>query len=313
MIAVPERDHRGVLSENYIASHAKIKIESPKISFRENEEIPLEFIISNKGKEVLRLFPSGRSHETFQVAVKDETGDTILPVTYPSLDDPKWKRRNTILSLDGYESKEIVLHPHESYSRSIDINQFYRLTPGKKYYIHGYFYPNYLEEKDNFYKAEGVISFYLEEREKERLLPNRENIDLNATGLSPEEAIYLFLGSEKKKNWPHHFKWIDLSEYILSYDSFAYSFTQAEPRNRDLVLEDFKEYLKTSPSGKLAFYQVLSTEKLSDETVKVNVYVEREGRRKPQKFEYQYLLRREDNPYKGFWKIISIQAKVVKG
>ncbi|BDA78980.1 hypothetical protein LPTSP3_g19100 [Leptospira kobayashii] len=312
LFAIPDRDARGERVENFVALQSKIKVSLAKRNFTEGERIPLQYSIQNTGKEVVRIFPAGDFRYSFQIIIKDEDDRLVAPLEDPEFHDPILKRRTTVVNLVGDENKEIALHRNESFSKIIYLDEYYSFLPGKKYFITGYFYPNYTEDKDSFLRSENTSSFLLEKSNKERnFTPLAQN--LGETGfVTPEETIFLFLGSEMKKNWESHFKWIDFSEYILNYDRFSTVYAESHASDKDAIVEEFKRYLTESPSGKLKYFKVLSVDYPSKNDARVQVYVERMIGRFKTRYEYSYSLKKDEGNRVGYWQIKNLLVKVKK-
>ncbi len=311
-LAVPDRDARGDSIENFTALQSKIKVTLPQRNFVEGERIPLNYSIFNTGKEVVRLFPAGDYRYSFQIIIKDEDDRLLAPIEDPDFHDPILKRRNTIVNLVGDENKEIILHKNESFSKTIYLDELYSFHPGHKYFVTGYFYPNYTEDKKSFLRSENTSSFLFQKAKRDRnYTPLAQNI--GETGkITPEETIFLFLGSEMKKNWESHFKWIDFSEYILNYDRFSGMYVESPVSDRDSVVEEFKEYLTTAPSGNLKYFKVLKVDYPSKNDARVQVYVERMQGRFKTRYEYSYSMKKNEGDHFGFWQIKNLLVKVKK-
>ncbi|AOP33946.1 hypothetical protein A0128_08900 [Leptospira tipperaryensis] len=310
--AFPKRDARGSVSENYLRQQGIISLDLKKIHFRENDRIPVKMSITNTGNEVVRIFPSGRDLESYRIVVRDEDGNQIPERDDERRIDPVLKRRNTIESLEGKEIKEIILHKDEVFSKEIDLNSRFDLNPGKKYFVTAYFHPNITEMPALFIRSRNQPYFFYEEKHKEPVLSAIPEKDPTVDGLEPEEVIHLFLGSEKKKNWTHHFKWIYFPEYIQAYDQYSEEYNRSEESERDFLLENFKKYLTESRAGLLDSYRIQSVENVSPSLAKVTVFVERRLNRLRSKYEYTYTLRRVPDEQGGFWKVSNLVAKVKK-
>lgn len=311
VFSFPDRDARGARVDNFVALQSKIELELSQRTFSQGDRIPLKFSVTNTGKEVLRFFPSFDSRYSFQIVVKDENDRIIPPLEDPEFPDPILKRRTTIVNLVGDENKEIALHGHETFSKQIYLDEHYSFSPNQKYYIVGYFYPNYTEDKTAFLRSKNTVGFLFQNSKPEsKTLQSKQIIE--SGGLSPEETIFLFLGAEMKKNWEYHFKWIDFSEYILGYDRFSASFAESPLAERETIIEDFKEYLTDSPSGVLKYFKVMNVDYPSKRDARVQVHVERMNGRFKARYEYIYSLKREEGSRVGFWQIKNLLVKVRK-
>ncbi len=312
LFSFPDRDARGERVENFVALQSRIKVSLSQRNFQEGERITLHYSIQNVGKEVVRIFPAGDFRYSFQIIIKDEDDRLVPPLEDPEFHDPVLKRRTTVVNLVGDENKEISLHRNESFSKTIYLDEYYSFQPNKKYFITGYFYPNYTEDKSSFLRSENTASFLLQKSKKERnFTPIAQS--LGETGvITPEETIFLFLGSEMRKNWESHFKWLDFSEYILAYDRFSSVYIDSHVSDRDAVVEEFKQYLTSSPSGILKYFKVLSVDYPSRNDARVQVYVERMQGRFKTRYEYSYSLKKDEGMRVGYWQIKNLLVKVKK-
>lgn len=311
LLAFPDRDARGERVDNFVGLQSKISLNLTKRSYEAGERIPLTFTVTNTGKEVVRIFPSFDFRYSFQIIVKDGNDRILTPIEDPEFPDPILKRRTTIVNLVGDENKEISLHRNESFSKTIYLDEHYQFLPDQSFYITGYFYPNYTEDKSAFLRSQNTVGFLFQNAKQVR----KDSVGRQITesgGLSPEEIIFLFLGAEMKKRWEYHFKWIDFSEYILAYDRYSSAYAEASVGERETIIEDFKEYLTESPSGVLKYFKVMSVDYPSKRDARVQVYVERMMGRFKTRYEYIYTLRQEEGSRVGFWQIKNLLVKVKK-
>ncbi len=333
LYSFPDRDARGSYTENFTHLQVKATISLPSVSYQEGRDIPLEFKIFNQGKEIVRIFPAINTKDSFQFQIRDQENNLIEEIeeTIPKPWDPRNQkdlfqaRRNHIENSKGDASKEIALAPGESFSYRILLNEKYRLTPGRKYSIIGYFYPNVTESKKNlllsgtesegknvFLRTENSISFFYEKRRNEKIESGIPDVYMESGGISPEETVFLFLGAEMKKNWGNYFKWIEFSDFILAYDSFSSEYIDANPRDRESVVEEFKKYLITLPSGKLKSFKVVGVDSKNSLETRVRVYAERSEERIPTRYEYEYNLRKASEGLASNWKIHGVVARIRK-
>ncbi|XDD44155.1 hypothetical protein AB3N58_07400 [Leptospira sp. WS60.C2] len=311
LLAFPDRDARGERVDNFVGLQSKISLNLTKRSYEAGERIPLTFTVTNTGTEVVRIFPSFDFRYSFQIIVKDGNDRILTPIEDPEFPDPILKRRTTIVNLVGDENKEISLHRNESFSKTIYLDEHYQFLPDQSFYITGYFYPNYTEDKSAFLRSQNTVGFLFQNAKQVRKDSASRQIT-ESGGLSPEEIIFLFLGAEMKKRWEYHFKWIDFSEYILAYDRYSSAYAEASVGERETIIEDFKEYLTESPSGVLKYFKVMSVDYPSKRDARVQVYVERMMGRFKTRYEYIYTLRQEEGSRVGFWQIKNLLVKVKK-
>ncbi len=309
----PEMDPRGNYTENFLELQGRVNIELNSMSYKQNEPVYLDVTVKNFGTEVIRLFPTNDNFKTFQFMVTDEDDNALQIKDDLKLVEFKSTKTRTE-NMVGDRVKEIIIHKNESFQKRFDLAQFYNFIPGKKYYVTAYFYPNYLEDKNNFTKSENQALLQIEKRkiEKTNNQFTEMNTESSANGLSPEEIIYLFLGAEMKKNWANYFKYIHFPEFILGYTKYANEYANAEDSYKDLIVDEFKKYLTESKSGTLSYYKITSTEPINPNLVRVFVQVDREQNKSISKFSYQYTLKKTDDTLRGFWKISSVIVRVKK-
>ncbi len=304
-------DARGNFSENFFGLQGRVNLKLNSMSYKQNESIYLDFTIKNYGNEVIRIYPTTENLQTYQFVITDEN-DEILQTREPIKAEILKSSKVKMMNLVGDKVKEIIIHKNESFTKRFNLHEYYEFIPGKKYYVTGYFYPNFTEDKNTFAKSENQTIFQIEKRKEERLYKRHQDSELTTDGLSPEETVYLFLGAELKKNWNHYFKYIYFPEFILGYTKFANEYTSAESGYKEIVVDEFKKYLTESRSGKITYYKITSAEEMNPMMSRVYVHVERELNRIPSRFEYQYTLKKTDDTMKGFWKISGVVVKVKK-
>lgn len=311
LLAYPEVDARGNYSENFLGLQGKVSIKLNSMNYKPDDDIWVDITVKNYGNEVIRFYPTTENLRTYQFVITDENDEVLPPRETLRLEELK-SAKIKHFNLSGDKVKEIIIHKGESFTKRLNLTDYYEFQLGKKYFVTSYFYPNYLEDRDSFAKSENQSIFMVEKKKEERAFKRIQENDVVKDGLSPEEVIFLFLGAELKKNWGNYFKYIYFPEYILAYNKFSSEYVAADPSTKDIVVDEFKRYLSENRSGKLTYYKVLSTEMPGAGIARVNVHVERELKRLPSKFEYQYTLKKTDETMKGFWKITGVVVRVKK-
>ncbi|MBK8397550.1 MAG: hypothetical protein IPL26_20235 [Leptospiraceae bacterium] len=307
----PDMDVRGNFTENFFGLQGRVNLKLTSMSYKQNEPVYLDFTVKNYGNEVIRVFPTTENLQTYQFTITDENDEVLQPretLKAEILKSSKIKMNNLV----GDKVKEIIIHKNESFTKRFNLHEYFEFETGKKYYVTGYFYPNYTEDQNTFARSENQTIFQIEKKKEERLYKQYKENELAYDGLSPEETVYLFLGAELKKNWNHYYKYIYFPEFILGYTKFANEYTAAEAGYKDIIVDEFKKYLTESRSGKITYYKITSADEINPIMAKVYVHVERELNRIPSRFEYQYTLKKTDDTRKGFWKISGVVVKVKK-
>jgi hypothetical protein len=344
LFSYPDRDVRGNYTENFLHLQGKADMRIGDRFFYYGQEIIIEFQITNYGNEPIRFYPKLGEAETYQFIITDEN-DAVVPLRdtfslskrqelshygapdeyllfhkekfhhlpskspYKKL-DPIQERRNRPVNMVGDEVKEVIIHKNESFTRKINLFDMYDLKPGKRYFVTGYFYPNYSEDRTVLLKTGNQVSFSVDSQRIQRNQNKFEEYESGEVSLSPEEVIYLFLGAELKQHWKNYFKYVHFPEYILSYTKYANLYVNSEGLERESVVDDFKKYLTESRHGKLKYYKVTDIEEINSTHARVTVVVERQENRLTRRYEYFYTLKKIDPMNKGFWKITNLVAKV---
>ncbi|MCB1177337.1 MAG: hypothetical protein KDK36_07140 [Leptospiraceae bacterium] len=310
LISYPDMDVRGNRAENTLKLQGKATISLTKNYYKPGDSVSIDFTIKNYGDEAMKIFPTSLTLKSFQFVITDENDEAIEPIDSIKIKDKKLKRRNTVVNLVGDEVKEIIIHKGESFTKRLNLAKYYEFTPGKKYYITGYFYPNYLEDNTNFIKTENN-SIFLLEKTKTQIQPKKfDPSESVQEGLTPEEVIHLFLAAEMKNNWKNYFKYIYFPEFIHAYTRFSKEYNKSDETYKELVIDEFKKYLMESKSGRLTYYRITNRKAISGALVKVYVHVERDLNNYPTKYEYIYTLKKGEDTLPGFWKIANVIVKV---
>ncbi|MBI3394563.1 MAG: hypothetical protein HY042_01890 [Spirochaetia bacterium] len=154
------RDARGDATVNVWSRYAEVALDFDRTMYRVGEDIPVRFRVSNTGTQVIRVYPSNDPARTFQFMVTDKTGREI-PMQF---DKPRFQKREngdkTVVSLQGDRSKEIILHPGETFEKRVFLNDFYRLPPGSEYRITGYYYPD--ARQNMFVRSRNTARLFVE-------------------------------------------------------------------------------------------------------------------------------------------------------
>ncbi|MCB1174231.1 MAG: hypothetical protein KDK39_11720, partial [Leptospiraceae bacterium] len=216
-------------------------------------------------------------------------------------------------------SKEIILHPGESFEREIDVSQLYDLKPGIAYRIAGYFWPDYRNQQF-FIRSSNMLALRLKPRPTSAARPGAdyEQYANDATGavISPAQTVYLFLSAEMRSNWPDYFKFLDLERFIASYDHFAARFAKARQTEKNAILDDFRDYLATRPADRLAHFKIIANDKQTEldptqspiHRTKVKVEALRTDRGYNTRYVYTYTLELDRGSEQPIWRIIQVEA-----
>lgn len=309
--AESRRDVRGSYTADEISRYITVELVSDRIAFAPGEKIQVRYRIRNSGYRKLRFFPHEDASRTFQFQLEDTSGREISPSpVYQENDEP-------VRDLSGNAVREVILAPGETFEKTMDLLGHYRLEPGREYRVCAYFTPD--PEQDLTVRSRGWLKVRLLNRAAiETAYDGDENPAGAARGLTPEETVYLFLSAELKKNWQNYLKFLDLPRFVTSYDRFALRYASASDHGRPAVLNDFAAYLTTRATDTLKRFKIMRTdlarsaegEMLDGGNARVTVLADREDQGFKVRYEYVYTLAPGED--RGFWKIIHVQARVVR-
>lgn len=313
------RDIRGDRTVNQFSRYSDIHLKLNKNLFENGEEIPVEFGIKNTGFSTFRIYPSSIIENSFQFLLTDNKGREIPFQKKRMVSASVRDSGEKVVNIWGEEIKEIILHPGESFEKTIYISDYYKLIPGNEYRLIGYFYPDYRNKY--FVKSRNIAHFRIaKDVEKEYYTYGPENNYVEPlVELTPEETVYLFLSAEMRGNNSGFLKYLDLRKYIHSYDRFSSNYIMASTREKPQILKKFELYLSQKPEDRLINFKIIKKEfdRISDGTVNehtrsyVIVRAERESKGYRIVYNYKYTL--EKNLEKdGFWKIVLVTASVVQ-
>lgn len=311
-----DRDPRGEPTVNTFSRYGVADLQMVRSAFDPGMPITVKFRIRNRGYQTLRVYPAGRAGTSFQFLVTDRKNREIMARPGVTLDsEPGEPTVDTV----GDEVKEVILHPGESFTRSIRLDQMYDFKPGEHYRIVGYFYPD--PRRTYFVRTANTVRIRLNRQRDalQRAVLPQEFFNDSIPQMSPEETVYLFLTAEMRKNWENYLKYVDLRKFILAYDRFASRYAAASEQGKPEILRNFQRFLTGSPTDRLKYFRVVKKEFDRDEqgATKANgrahvfVRAERETRGYKINYDYKYTLER-DRRRPGFWRIVYVTAGVVR-
>lgn len=320
---LPERDARGDETVDYWSRYARAELALERSLFRGGDDIAVRFRVSNTGVRALRIYPQDGPNRTWQLMVTDRQGRE-LPLEFNAASYARREHGNQrIEDLYGSPVREVILQPGETLERMLYLNDFFRLSPGGEYRLIGYFYP----DARNEFVVRSSVTLSLRIRSAQSAAhgaaPGRFQApdgSAQQMGLSAEETVYLFLSAEMQRNWENYLKYVELSRYITSYDRFSSRFARAQEAERPSILEEFAAYLCGDPADRLRRFRILSAEPERDEDgatmmdgrmfVRASALREAEGY--SAQYEYTYTLERARGGEAGFWKIVQVEARLIR-
>jgi hypothetical protein len=283
----------------------QVELQFYKQTYRLNEPVPVMINVINTSDTALSFYVSSLIYETFFFTLLNPKSEEM-----PLLDRFQVEIKNNASSSGDW--REIKLLPGESFSRVIDITEWFDIKESGYYYIKGRFFANPdkksdLNESFNYkilVKPPLLIENKLNDEEQERI-----TVLENIQKLPPYDAVEDLLDAKMKKDWDRFLAHIDAERLIQSFQSYNQAFENARSgRYRLEVLDDFKKYLTVHWQDRILSYKILESQ-IKDDNATVLCDVDYKVRL------YSYTLRYTFNLYKNHvnqWLIYDYSAVKVQ-
>ncbi|MCS7204080.1 MAG: hypothetical protein NZ853_00110 [Leptospiraceae bacterium] len=302
------RNVHGKYTIDDIQKHLVFQIQTERNLYQANELIPVSFQIQNQGFLSFRFYVNQKFTESFYIEILDANGKEIQEQV-EVLNHPDFEitslQKNLVENLNGNPVKEILLHPNEIFTKTFYIKNL----PVGEYRIVGYFIPYSYDENYKsqlrFVSKNRITLTITEEQSVFRFVDDQE-IPKEAIP-SPDEVVYLFLMAEYYKNWDNYFKYIELQDFILSYELFERDYRRADIKTKQNLLNEFKNFLKNQPIDPIIRFQIKEVHYLQPHVAKVFVEVLRGKPGYKVEYLYEYELKRKE-----YWKIHHVIVAVQK-
>jgi len=183
-----------------------------------------------------------------------------------------WKIKNENIN-ENYD-KIIVLGYNDSYIIKIDLSKWLDFNQPGYYYVTGDFISNPMFGETNriIFQTSG-LSFYVKPTEKDIIsgfldektvitTNSFTNIKKNFSEIPPYIVMKRFIIAEKDRDWGEYFKYINLDNYLKNSFfsiSLAERYKYADAKERDLLLDEFKEFLKNTIDYDIQEYKIVQT------------------------------------------------------
>jgi hypothetical protein len=321
LAAETRRDMRGDESIDYWSRYGQVNLEFERVQFRAGEDIPLKFRVRNVGYQVIRIYPSSRPISTYRFLVTDRQGRE-LPVRFNQRSyNAREHGSRTVVDFQGDLTKEVILHPGETFEKSFYLNDFYDLTPGAEYRVSAYFFP---DQRFEYFVRSGDMNRIRIDARKTPPAPllrdDEPGSSVARPQISPEETIFLFLSAEMRQNWKNYLKYLELPRYITAYDRYASQYVQSGSQERAEILREFATYLTGNPADRLVRFKVTGVEPerdaggriIADGRSFVKVLGVRDSDGFVLQYEYTYTLEPGGGEDRGFWKIVYVEARLIR-
>lgn len=244
------------------AEDIKVELQFYTQTYRLNEPIPVIVNVINMGGSRFAFEVSSRIYQTFFFEIRTPLNEKIVI-----------KDLFQVEMEENYSTSEdfrpMALEPGESFSRQIDITQWFDVREAGYYYIRGFFYPNpddmtYRVESVNYkilVKPPLVVEQDLVQQEQERQQRFEE-----MKKLPPYDVVADLIDAKMKKDWERFLFHIDAERLMMSFDNYAAEYQNARTgRHRLDLIEEFKDNLTRYWQDTILSYKVVRSEIEQDE------------------------------------------------
>ncbi|MCX7882781.1 MAG: hypothetical protein N2314_06130 [Brevinematales bacterium] len=241
------------LVASFYGEDLQVELKFYKQAYRINEDIPVQILVYNLSDRPQEIYVSPLVYETFFFDIR-----TPKNIQVGLRDDFQIARSS--LASDVAQFRKIVLLPGESFSRDININEWFDLSEVGYYSIHGLFYrrPDLTNDVRRSFTYKILIKppqIIEESVAKEELRRQQEFQSLMK--LPPYEAIADMWDAKSKKDWERFLFHIDAEKLIMAFDDYKEAYLSARTgRYRLQIVEEFKKYLTVHWQDRILQYTV---------------------------------------------------------
>jgi hypothetical protein len=235
------------------AEDLQVELKFYKQAYRINEDIPVQILVYNLSDRPQEIYVSPLVYETFFFDIRTTKN---IPV---GLRDNFQITKSSVLS-DVGQFRKIILMPGESFSRDININEWFDLSEVGYYSINGLFYrrPDLTNDVRRSFTYKILIKppqVIEESVAKEDLRRQKEFQALMK--LPPYEAIADMWDAKSKKDWERFLFHIDAEKLIMAFDDYKEAYLSARTgRYRLQIVEEFKKYLTVHWQDRILQYTI---------------------------------------------------------
>ena len=234
-------------------SDIKVELQSYTQTYRLNQPIQILMNVVNTSQKPFTFYVSSLIYESFFFDVKTPKNEDI------AINDLFQIQMKNNFSSSG-DFRTIVLEPGESFSRTIDITEWFDIKSAGYYYIKGVFFPNPDDKsgrmESSYYKILVKPPLVIEsEISTEEQIHNSELEEVQK--YPPYQAIEDMFDAKMKKDWERFLVHIDARRLLLNaFPSFAADYNNARTGQYRLEVEDrFKKHLLTYWEDRILSYK----------------------------------------------------------
>lgn len=260
-----EREQEGVFEDDGGQAAAEVQVNRSGVqvelqfytqSFRLNEPVQVTLNVINVSDQEVRFKISSLVYETFFFVMRTPRNEEI-----PLQDRFQVEKKEHRSSAGDF--REVRLMPGESFSRKVDVSEWFDIREPGYYYLKGVFMPDpdkpetRVESFD--YKILLKPPAVVEIKQKEEDQRQSEAIE-QAKALPPYDAIVDFLDAKMKKDWTRFLSHIDAERLIRSFETYYKAWDSARSGRYKLeVVDEFRRYLTTYWQDRILRYEIQET------------------------------------------------------
>lgn len=244
----------------------QVELQFYKQTYRLNEPVNVLINVVNSSSQPVSFQVSPLIYETFFFEIRTPRNEIV-----PLLDVFQVQMKNNASSSGDF--RDIILQPQESFSRIIDITQWFDIKESGYYIIRGLFHNNpdkqgeFLSSYDYkiLVKPPLLVEKKLSEDEQQRVTELE-----NVKKLPPYDVIADFLDAKMKKDWERFLAHVDPERLIASFQEYYSAYENARSGKYRLeVLEEFKRYLTVHWQDRILSYKIGSSQIQDDKATVV--------------------------------------------
>jgi hypothetical protein len=297
-----------------------IILKTAKFNYAINEDIILNIYVRNITDDIITFSvydspersdiyerPRGdiAGYTTFQPLIYDMQGrnaELIVPYIIGSED------KDNILS--WMVKREISLGPGETFIRSQNLKNIYRLEGDRDYRLKLNFFPDLGSKTgESVLMSSNEVKFRVT---PEKVYAEKKKTDPSSIVLTPGEVVLLVLSAEYENRFSRGIKYIDVEKYINSYPEFTRKYNLADDFGKQIIEKDFIRYLTMRRNDYLISFEIKNEEVNESGTVAfVEVEAERKSIVRPDRFRYRYRLEKR-SAHDKIWLLAGLEASVTK-
>lgn len=237
----------------FYAQNLQVELKFYKQAYRINEDIPVQILVYNLSDQPQEIYVSPLIYETFFFDVRTTKNTPV------SLRDDFLVQKSSLVA-DNALSRKMVLMPGESFSRDININQWFDFSEVGYYTIHGLFYrrPDFTNDMSRSFSYKILLKppQVVEEAVSQEDLRRQEEFRA-LQKLPPYEIIANMWDAKSKKDWERFLFHIDAEKLIMAFDDYKAAYLSARTgKYRLQIVEEFKKYLTVHWQDRIIQYTV---------------------------------------------------------